>query len=99
LKHDISISRLSRAVLGPKSRAENPRVLLRHITIIILCPLFFAGCTENKPTTQPATWTEQAQADPANFDPQMSDPNISGGDIGHFDKSAFDKDMNDVLNP
>jgi hypothetical protein len=69
------------------------------ILSLALSILLFAGCTDTKPTTQPATWADQAEADPANFNPKMSDPDISGGDLGHFDKNAFDKDLNDVLNP
>jgi hypothetical protein len=65
----------------------------------IIAMFFLVGCTSSKPTTQPASWADQAEADPANFNPKMTDPNISGGDLGHFDKPAFDKDLNDVLNP
>ncbi|HWB54390.1 MAG TPA: hypothetical protein VG722_09360 [Tepidisphaeraceae bacterium] len=64
-----------------------------------LC-IALAGCTENKkPTTRPANWADQAQADPMNFDPKMDNSDISGGSIGHFDKNAFDRDVDDVLNP
>jgi hypothetical protein len=70
-----------------------------RITLSILAWLALAGCVENKPTTRPATWADQAQADPMNFDPKMDNADISGGSISHFDKDAFDKDMDDVLNP
>jgi hypothetical protein len=84
-----------------KNRAGDGPALLRGMSVLVVSMLCVVGCTQsNKPaTTQPMSWADQEQADPANFNPQMNDPNISGGDIGHFDKNAFDKDVNDVLNP
>ena len=57
------------------------------------------GCSENKPTTRPSNWADQAEADPMHFDPKLEDNSVTGNQDGHFDKKAFDRDLDDVLNP
>ncbi len=89
-------------VASSEARSQKPgvRIIFGLFWLLASGSWLLPGCTDNnKPTTQPVSWTDQAQADPVNFDPKMGDPNISGGDLGHFDKNAFDKDLNDVLNP
>jgi hypothetical protein len=90
-------------VMPIEARSQKPGARIRSRAFFWLLASgswLLIGCTENtKPTTQPASWTDQAESDPANFNPKMTDPNISGGSIGNFDKPAFDKDLNDVLNP
>lgn len=86
----------------PGAKCQGGKAARGKFALSLLCivaGLAIVGCTDDKPTTRPTSWTDQAEADPWNFDPKMEPMDVSGGGIGHFDKKAFDKDVDDVFNP
>jgi hypothetical protein len=73
----------------------------RHtLPMMFLAACALTGCTTVTSTTRPASWSDQAKADPFHYDPTQSEwPSVSGGGIRNFDKNAFNRDLNNVLNP
>ena len=67
--------------------------------IIGLISVTSFSCTENKPATQPASWSQQAINDPFNYSPHMDRTDISGGGLTDYDNKAMKRDINEVLNP
>lgn len=71
-------------------------------TFLLISIGCITGCSQDGPTTKPATEYEQqekAMKDPFNYSPDISGTDISGGGIGNFDRAAMRKDLDDVLNP
>ena len=69
------------------------------LTIPLIIGACTFSCTENKSTTQPTSWSQQARDDPFNYSPHMDRTDISGGGLMDYDKNAMKRDINDVLNP
>jgi hypothetical protein len=68
----------------------------------VFCGIFFVGCSQQQPATQPSTMyerQEQALRDPYGYNPDLkTNPNRVSGN-GDFDRDGIKRDWDHVINP